>query len=310
MTSLVNRTLFGKRHQVTKEDAAKIAKPSTTFPSAQFKESIKYLAYGSNLSAETFLGRRGIKPLSQVNVRVPSLTLSFDLAGVPYVEPRFANVRPHEDGDQELYGVVYEVTQADYRTILTTEGGYSVIDVQCFPLTPIEGLESFESKTLIVPGPATRRSHPGVPSQRYLTLLLNGAQEHHLPDFYQTYIRETGYYQRSTLRQKIGQVAVPLVVLPGILLVFFLRTLLSDKTGKGPHWLMVTQRWAFQNVWVVYDHVWKPIFGDGENDKAIFPPSKQPRPDGEVATETDALLVHVEEAAANAPETLDGESRA
>jgi hypothetical protein len=37
-----------------------------------------YLAYGSNLSNETFRGNRGIKPLSQVNVQVPSLRLTLD----------------------------------------------------------------------------------------------------------------------------------------------------------------------------------------------------------------------------------------
>ncbi|KAL2208477.1 hypothetical protein CC79DRAFT_575629 [Sarocladium strictum] len=54
--------------------------------------TVLYLAYGSNLSAETFLGVRGIKPLSQVNVSVPTLRLTFDLPGIPYGEPCFANV--------------------------------------------------------------------------------------------------------------------------------------------------------------------------------------------------------------------------
>ncbi|KAI7198557.1 hypothetical protein KC316_g11445 [Hortaea werneckii] len=55
------------------------------------KESVLYLAYGSNLSNETFRGNRGIKPLSQINVQVPSLRLTFDLPGIPYAEPCFAN---------------------------------------------------------------------------------------------------------------------------------------------------------------------------------------------------------------------------
>src|SRR2546423_15052437 len=35
------------------------------------KDTVLYLAYGSNLSAETFRGKRGIQPISQVNVLVP-----------------------------------------------------------------------------------------------------------------------------------------------------------------------------------------------------------------------------------------------
>jgi hypothetical protein len=54
-------------------------------------KTVLYLAYGSNMCAETFLGMRGIRPLSQVNVSAPSLDLTFDLPGLPYLEPCFAN---------------------------------------------------------------------------------------------------------------------------------------------------------------------------------------------------------------------------
>lgn len=54
------------------------------------ERTVLYLAYGSNLSVETFRGKRGIKPLTQVNVYVPELRLTFDLAGLPYIEPCFA----------------------------------------------------------------------------------------------------------------------------------------------------------------------------------------------------------------------------
>jgi hypothetical protein len=57
------------------------------------QKTVLYLAYGSNLSTETFRGRRGINPLSQINVYVPDLKLTFDLAGIPYIEPCFAGSR-------------------------------------------------------------------------------------------------------------------------------------------------------------------------------------------------------------------------
>lgn len=135
--------------------------------------NVFYLAYGSNLSAETFLGRRGIKPLSSQNVHCPTLTLTFDLPGIPYVEPCFANVRytdpsqapahlpkarvPHAlvavdnathhklSWNKGVVGVVYEVTRKDYDTIIATEGGgtsYHDIVVPCHPLP---------SDTIIVP---------------------------------------------------------------------------------------------------------------------------------------------------------------
>ncbi|KAI6800610.1 hypothetical protein KC361_g2287 [Hortaea werneckii] len=133
------------------------------------KESVLYLAYGSNLSNETFRGNRGIKPLSQINVQVPSLRLTFDLPGIPYAEPCFANSgsrdpvhdptepptkdytektpllgaegRPDEGYRKDrwhkgLIGVVYEVTPEDYAHIIATEGGgssYHDILVDCHP---------------------------------------------------------------------------------------------------------------------------------------------------------------------------------
>ena len=55
--------------------------------------NVLYLAYGSNLCAATFQGSRGCRPLSAANVWVPALELTFDLPGIPYSEPCFANTR-------------------------------------------------------------------------------------------------------------------------------------------------------------------------------------------------------------------------
>ncbi|KAH7027527.1 uncharacterized protein B0I36DRAFT_327275 [Microdochium trichocladiopsis] len=65
---------------------------TTTAPVAP--RTYLYLAYGSNLAAETFLGRRGIRPLSRINVSAPAFDLNFALPGLPYWEPCFANVEP------------------------------------------------------------------------------------------------------------------------------------------------------------------------------------------------------------------------
>jgi hypothetical protein len=138
-----------------------------TRPESQ-RGTVLYLAYGSNLSNETFRGNRGIKPLSQINVQVPSLRLTFDLPGLPYAEPCFANTgrrdpandpprkktstskeeseSPSQHDGREKYrknrwhkgliGVVYEVTPEDYAHIIATEGGgasYQDIMVECHP---------------------------------------------------------------------------------------------------------------------------------------------------------------------------------
>ena len=130
-------------------------------------DTVLYLAYGSNLSADTFQGRRGIRPLSQVNVVVPQLVMTFDLAGLPYVEPCFANTKyrhtsaPTSVSEKShllftrtpnyhknwwkkgLVGVVYEVTKEDYAHIIATEGGgasYQDVLVDCYELSPNEDI--------------------------------------------------------------------------------------------------------------------------------------------------------------------------
>lgn len=152
--------------------------------------SVLYLAYGSNLSNETFRGNRGIKPLSQINVQVPELRLTFDLPGIPYAEPCFANTArrdPEKDvpGDEDsrdddgnkmkeedyhkdrwhkgLIGVVYEVTPSDYAHIIATEGGgsaYNDVTVACYPFASSDPTEpvsqfpstrSFRAHTLFAP---------------------------------------------------------------------------------------------------------------------------------------------------------------
>jgi len=162
-------------------------------------ETVLYLAYGSNLSAETFLGKRGIKPLAQVNVLVPELVMTFDLPGIPYAEPCFANTRYrktsitdhpatvnnetgpllktegppkyHKDRWKKgLVGVVYEVTREDYAHIIATEGGgasYQDVVVDCYVLPTSRTVPEkpstppFKAHTLF--SPAIPPTPPGAP---------------------------------------------------------------------------------------------------------------------------------------------------
>src|SRR5947209_9545368 len=186
----------------------------TTQDQNGLKDTVLYLTYGSNLSVETFRGQRGIRPISQVNVVVPELVVTFDLPGVPYSEPCFANTRyrqldPVVKGDSSekdklllqpsdyhkdrwqkgLVGVVYEVTKSDYAHIIATEGGgagYQDVVVDCHtlsddptaevPLLP-KG-ETFKAHTLFSP-PRIIRPDPSYaqPSARYLKLITDGAKE-------------------------------------------------------------------------------------------------------------------------------------
>ncbi|KAK6698161.1 hypothetical protein SNK05_011011 [Fusarium graminearum] len=283
-----------------------------------------YLAYGSNLAAETFLGVRGIRPLSQVNVSVPTLELTFSLPGIPYREPCFANVDyrklpdkpklppkvpippfdppqpPHSESmkwDEGLIGVVYEVTEQDYGTIIRTEGGgagYKEIVVPCVPLPPKVSIPEkpfpdiprpFMSRTLFAPQipdkdlpddprkkkwwypilvAPPRESGYAEASARYLNLIKDGAKEHELPDGYQRWLHSLQPYTITTLRQRIG--AFLFLFFSGLFFVtiIMMSKVFADKSGKVPQWLAVTMTVTFNVTWMIYDKFFKPVFGNGE----------------------------------------------
>src|SRR5690349_7649036 len=186
-------------------------------------KNIFYLAYGSNLASKTFLGMRGIRPISQKNVHCPTLTLTFDLGGFPYLEPCFANTRYTKDTPpppppgvdyhkthwkKGVVGVAYEVTPEDFLKILATEGAgasYKDIIVPCYPLQPgisvvpeVPTGEPFDAHTLYCPrhpgGPNRSDPNYAQPSPRYLGLLTTGAEEHNLPEDYREYLAQIRPY--------------------------------------------------------------------------------------------------------------------
>jgi hypothetical protein len=267
------------------------------------KETVLYLAYGSNLSAETFKGARGINPLSQVNVLVPSLALTFDLPGIPYSEPCFANTRyrkesPQANGNNShkddyhkdrwhkgLIGVVYEVTKADYATIIATEGGgsgYQDIVVACYELPrgsqtvdPAPHTAPFKAHTLFAPyippgegSPGGRISRPdpsyAQPSARYLKLITDGAEEHALPDEYRAFLYGLRPYTITSIRQRLGQFIFLSTWMPIIIAMFAASKLFVDDKGRLPPWMIAVSTAVFRGVWGSYDGFFRGIFGDGE----------------------------------------------
>ncbi|KAJ0270489.1 hypothetical protein CBS470a_013493 [Colletotrichum nupharicola] len=316
------------------------AASSESSSSASEATSVLYLAYGSNLSAETFLGARGIRPLSQTNVSAPALSLIFDLPGLPYREPCFANTAPRKvpqlpdpsdppklppvpplpqppvtTADVEkgaptktppdlgwskgLYGVVYEVTPQDYATIVATEGGgssYLDILTPCIPLPPrvsvpekppIDIPKPFFAHTLYSPAipdapddsdddprkkwyyhliTPPRRPDPtyAQPSARYLKLITDGAAEHELPDDYQAWLASLQPYTVTSCRQQLAQWLLTGIFFPVMLLFFQLNKWVANKEGKVPLWLGVGLSVVFNMLWMGYDAVLKPVFGDGE----------------------------------------------
>ena len=255
------------------------------------EKTVLYLAYGSNLSDETFLGARGIRPLSQINVLVPALVMTFDLPGIAYKEPCFANVRyrtPDTDAPKSteyhkdrwhkaLVGTVYEVTLKDYAHIIQTEGGgagYQDVLVDCYALDPnprhgvpeTHTTTAFKAHTLFDPA-GQHRTDPSYaqPSARYLKLITDGAMERNLPYEYQDYLHQIRPYRLTTNRQLLGQLFFMAFWGPIFMILFkIVPPLFAKPNGRYPKWLANLLHYCFGAAWISYDKFYKPMFGDGE----------------------------------------------
>lgn len=266
-----------------------------------FDGTVLYLAYGSNLCAETFQGRRGIRPISAVNVVVPALQMTFDLPGIPYSEPCFANTRRrnqtipthvteksslwtadyHKDRWQKgLVGVVYEVTKEDYTHIIATEGGgsaYQDVLVDCYKLSnniriPVPEHPTgipFKAHTLFAPSDEegrTTRPDPSwaQPSARYKKLIVDGSDEHDFPLDYKEYLHGIRSYTITSQKQRVGQFIFLSVWTPITSFLFGNAKLFADKDGRYPPWLVTLLAAMFEGMWASYDRFFKGTFGEGE----------------------------------------------
>lgn len=257
-------------------------------------ETVLYLGYGSNLAAETFLGKRGIKPLSQVNIVAPSISLTFDLPGLPYTEPCFANTRYRSTSDDPpegerppyhknawkkgLVGVVYEVTKKDYAHIIATEGGgsgYHDVLVDCYELdddpdaeVPLEPSGTpFKAHTLYAHRAEPLRPDPDYaqPSPRYLKLITDGAEEHNLPKEYRYFLSNIRTYRATNTKQQLGGFIFLAVWAP--IFGFFFgggAAIFLRKDGTYPEWFKKFSLAVFTACWASYDGMFYKLFGDGE----------------------------------------------
>jgi hypothetical protein len=156
-------------------------------------DHVWYFAYGSNMQPATFRGRRGIEALRAVPARLAGWRLVLDKPPLVPVGHAMANVV--ESAGHDVYGIAYAVTAADLAHVELTEGvligNYRRIPVR---LAPIDGSDALEAFTL-----TSDRRDPGLrPSDRYMALLIEGAEWHGLPAEYVAWLRSLPCDPEST----------------------------------------------------------------------------------------------------------------
>jgi gamma-glutamylcyclotransferase (GGCT)/AIG2-like uncharacterized protein YtfP len=136
-----------------------------------------YFAYGSNLDAGTFLGRRRMRPTAARAARLDGYRLVFDLP-IGKGERGVANLEPSPA--DSVYGVVYALSSEGASHLDRTEGvhlgAYRRLDV-AVEILDGEQLRAFTYLSAL-------RAPGRKPSRRYLDLILNGARRYGLPADY------------------------------------------------------------------------------------------------------------------------------
>ncbi|RWA08675.1 hypothetical protein EKO27_g6432 [Xylaria grammica] len=248
------------------------------------KGNVWYLAYGSNLSSSKFVRDRGIKPLAALLVAVPGSTLAMESAGVPYQEPSYASIRSASKSSTgkeiTVLGTAYLVTADQYVDIIRSEGGgiaYEEISVRVVPLdiSTKSDINSLSENSAETPSEARtlvsimRRLPAPHPSQRYMSLVVNGAMESNYPQDYQLYLKGIKTYQPARHpRAKLGAELFLCLWIP-IMTIAERITKLSlswfgDEYGNAPYVIILLVRAIVTAMWWHHDYLHAPIWGRGD----------------------------------------------
>ncbi|CAE7244661.1 aclK [Symbiodinium sp. CCMP2456] len=184
-------------------------------------------AFGSNMDKFTRM-RRQLQPTQKLPAVADGWELWFSLAGVPFLEPSFATLRPSQN--ISTHGVCLELGRESWIRLLVSEGVFGAADINEFRmrqvpleeildraakrgqavrgyrLLPIEvsmySTSQRETAYALVDGDfesETEMPQVRPPSLRYWRLLRNGARRHGLTRDYRDYLASLPRYVPSLL---------------------------------------------------------------------------------------------------------------
>jgi cation transport regulator ChaC len=141
-----------------------------------------YFGYGSNMNRGIFENRRGMRPIQERTALLENYRLCFNLP-IGRGERGVANLEPHLGA--RTWGVLYLITTEQSEHLDRTEGaslgGYRRIPISLI----VDGGELISAFTY----QSVRVNWERKPSQRYISLLIEGAVQHGLPADYIVYLR-------------------------------------------------------------------------------------------------------------------------
>ncbi len=139
----------------------------------------KYFGFGSNLAASVREGRRGLRPVTQKPGVVREHRLAFNVGAGFGPEPAFASLA--RAPGESCHGAVFELETLDWLRLCASEGvgsplGYRLVEV------PVQLYDGSTVRAYTLSAGLLRLPADAAPSERYLTLIRDGARELGLAD--------------------------------------------------------------------------------------------------------------------------------
>ncbi|KAJ2387847.1 hypothetical protein H4S02_003158 [Coemansia sp. RSA 2611] len=225
------------------------------------------------MSSKILSGRRKVYPAKAVPVVIQDYELTFDMRGVPYIEPGFGTISAVNRADKKtrcgpvgspLHCVAFQITERELQHIVNTEGGnghenfgYKLISIEC---QTYQG-EWLVGQTLVDTSSTVSGLHP---SPRYHNILLEGAAEHQLDPEYIERLSAVKPFVARTTGQKAAKYLMLVLFFPLFIptLAFALAALKFDV--QTPRIMTVYSEFVKQLMWAAHDWVLAPLFGKGD----------------------------------------------
>jgi len=152
------------------DEEAMVARLATTDDPSS--ESIWTFGFGSNMNVELLGSKKGLAVLEHATGVVKGWKMAFQLKGMSFVEPSWADAQCTGGAEDEIHGVAVRLSLADYAKLSKQERGYrdAEVNVQVYGGGRVVASRIFTA-------PAERLQPEEVPcSRRYLGALVAGAR--------------------------------------------------------------------------------------------------------------------------------------
>lgn len=139
-------------------------------------DGVWYFAYGANMHDSVFVERRKMRPEEWCAGRIKDYRLRFNLDGRPKGRAAPANISAQQGA--EVWGVLYKISRRDLVRLNASEG----IPGRRYRPLRVAAEDRQGTNLQAVAYVADGNDADGNPSQRYITLLREGARSCGLPD--------------------------------------------------------------------------------------------------------------------------------